>query len=114
MPKELEDKDPHQSAQPVEGQGSLMAGWPLAPSAVKEEESSEEETAAAAACAKQEHEPVRADLGEVHTPEPLEPLKREYQEDSPSSETSLPYKWVVEAANLSSLLWGPASRKPWT
>lgn len=77
-----------------------MAGWPLAPSAVKEEESSEEEAAAAAACAKQEHEPVPADLGEVHTPEPLEPLKREYQEDSPSSEASLPYKWVVEAANL--------------
>lgn len=76
-----------------------MAGWPLAPSAVKEEESSEEEATAAAACAKQEYEPVPADLGEVHTPEPLEPLKREYQEDS-SPETSLPYKWVVEAANL--------------
>lgn len=98
---ELEDKDRHQSAQPVEGQGSLVTGWPLAPSTVKEEESSEEEAAAAAAaCAKdQEQEPVPPDLGEVHTPEPLESLKREYQEDS-SPETSLPYKWVVEAANL--------------
>ncbi|XP_038187613.1 myb-related protein B isoform X1 [Arvicola amphibius] len=108
---ELEDKDCHQSAQPVEGQGSLVAGWPLAPSAVKEEESSEEEAAAAAAaaaCAKQEREPVPADLGEVHTPEPLEPLKREYQEDSSSPETSLPYKWVVEAANLLIPAVGPS------
>nr|XP_048297414.1 myb-related protein B [Myodes glareolus] len=104
---ELEDKDRHQSAQPVEGQGSLVAGWPLVPSAVKEEESSEEEATAAAACVKQEHEPVPADLGEVHTPEPLEPLKREYQEDS-SPETSLPYKWVVEAANLLIPAVGPS------
>ncbi|XP_021491992.1 myb-related protein B [Meriones unguiculatus] len=95
---ELEDKDHHQSAQPVEGQGNLMTSWPLAPSAVKEEEISEEE-AAAAVTSTNEHEPVPADLGEVHTPETLEFLKREYQEDS-SPETSLPYKWVVEAANL--------------
>lgn len=65
---------------------------------MKEEEISEEEAAAAATSAN-EHEPVPADLGEVHTPETLEFLKREYQEDS-SPETSLPYKWVVEAANL--------------
>lgn len=75
-----------------------MTSWPLAPSAVKEEESSEEEAATAAAFAN-EYEPASADLGDVHTPEPLESLKREYQEDS-SPETSLPYKWVVEAANL--------------
>ncbi|MEJ1279039.1 myeloblastosis oncogene-like 2 [Cricetulus griseus] len=102
---ELEDKDRHQSAQPLEGQGSLMTGWPLAPSTVKEEENSEEEAAAAAISAAKEPEPepepepVPTDLGEVHTPESLESLKREYQEDS-SPETSLPYKWVVEAANL--------------
>lgn len=78
-----------------------MTGWPLAPSTVKEEESSEEEAAAAATSAAKEleHEPVPTDLGEVHTPQSLESLKREYQEDS-SPETSLPYKWVVEAANL--------------
>ncbi|XP_051000911.1 myb-related protein B isoform X2 [Acomys russatus] len=95
---ELEDKDRRHSAQPVEGQGSLMTSWPLAPSAVKEEESSEEEAAAAATFAN-ECEPAPADLGEVHTPEPLESIRREYQQDS-SPETSLPYKWVVEAANL--------------
>lgn len=43
---------------------------------------------------------VPADLGGVRTPEPLEDFpKREDQEGS-SPETSLPYKWVVEAANL--------------
>ena len=76
-----------------------MSSWPLVPSIVKEE-SSEEEIAIAATSAKElGHEPVPADLGEVRTPEPPESLKREYQEFS-SPETSLPYKWVVEAANL--------------
>lgn len=97
---ELEDKDYQQSVQPVEGPGSLVSSWPLAPSTVKEEESSEEEAAVATTSAKEHRqEPVPADLGEVRTPEPLEFLKREYQEES-SPETSLPYKWVVEAANL--------------
>lgn len=40
---ELEDKDYQQSVQPVEGPGSLVSSWPLAPSTVKEEESSEED-----------------------------------------------------------------------
>jgi myb-related protein len=76
-----------------------VSSWPLVPSIVKEE-SSEEEIAIAATSAKElGHEPVPADLGEVRTPEPPESLKREYQEFS-SPETSLPYKWVVEAANL--------------
>lgn len=76
-----------------------MSSWPLAPSTVKEEESSEEEAAVATTSAKEhKQEPVPTDLGEVRTPEPLE-FKREYQEES-SPETSLPYKWVVEAANL--------------
>ncbi|EDL06316.1 myb-related protein B [Mus musculus] len=96
---ELEDKEQHQGVQPVDGQGSLVSSWPLVPSIVKEE-SSEEEIAIAATSAKElGHEPVPADLGEVRTPEPPESLKREYQEFS-SPETSLPYKWVVEAANL--------------
>lgn len=77
-----------------------MSSWPMAPSTVKEEESSEEEAALAATYTKEPGcEPVPADLGEVHTPEPPESFKREYQEGS-SPETSLPYKWVVEAANL--------------
>lgn len=72
----------------------------MAPSIVKEEENSEEEVAIAAASAKEPGcEPVPANLGEVRTPESPESLKREYQEFS-SPETSLPYKWVVEAANL--------------
>eukprot|EP00069_Balaena_mysticetus_P006147 bmy_18456T0 len=80
---ELEDKDGHQSAPASEGQ---------------EEESSEEEATGAAPS--QEQEPVPAELDGVRTPEPLEDFpKREDQEGS-SPETSLPYKWVVEAANL--------------
>ncbi|XP_052040152.1 myb-related protein B isoform X1 [Apodemus sylvaticus] len=97
---ELEDKDHHQSVQPVEGQGSLVSSWPPASSVVKEEENSEEEAAVAATCAREHgREAFPAYLGEVRTPEPPESLKREYQEES-SPETSLPYKWVVEAANL--------------
>ncbi|XP_062957631.1 myb-related protein B isoform X2 [Cynocephalus volans] len=95
---ELEDKDGHQSAQPAEGQGGLMTSWPLVPPAMKEEESSEEEPAAATTS--KEQEAVSAELDGPRTPEPLEEFpKREEQEGSPA-ETSLPYKWVVEAANL--------------
>ncbi|KAJ1076420.1 hypothetical protein K5549_002460 [Capra hircus] len=95
---ELEDKDGRQSAPSSEGQGSVMTSWPPAFPALKEEESSEEEVTAAAPA--QEQEPVPAELDEVRTPEPLEDFpKREDQEGS-SPETSLPYKWVVEAANL--------------
>ncbi|XP_057168498.1 myb-related protein B isoform X2 [Ursus arctos] len=95
---ELEDKDGCQSAHPVEEQGSLMTSWPPALPAMKEEESSEEE--AMAATTSKEQGAVPADLDGVRTPEPLEDFpKREDQEGS-SPETSLPYKWVVEAANL--------------
>ncbi|KAL1785617.1 myb-related protein B [Sigmodon hispidus] len=96
---EVDDKDRHQSAQPVEGQESLMSGWPLVPSNVKEEETSEEEATAAFIAKEEEPDSVPTDLGDVYTPEPLESLNREYHEDS-LPETSLPYKWVVEAANL--------------
>lgn len=75
-----------------------MTSWPPAFPALKEEESSEEEATAAAPS--QEQEPVPAEPDGVRTPEPLEDFpKREDQEGSPP-ETSLPYKWVVEAANL--------------
>ncbi|XP_034862240.1 myb-related protein B isoform X3 [Mirounga angustirostris] len=95
---ELEDKDAGQSARPVEEQGSLVTSWPPALPAMKEEESSEEE--ATAATTSKEQGAVPADLDGVRTPEPLEDFpKREDQEGS-SPETSLPYKWVVEAANL--------------
>uniref|UniRef100_A0A8C4N9P8 MYB proto-onco like 2 n=1 Tax=Equus asinus TaxID=9793 RepID=A0A8C4N9P8_EQUAS len=95
---ELEDKDGRQRAHPAEGQGGLVAGWPPAPPAMKEEESSEEEAVAAAPS--KEQDPVPAELDGVQTPEPLEDSpKRDDQEGSPS-EISLPYKWVVEAANL--------------
>ncbi|XP_003825956.1 myb-related protein B [Pan paniscus] len=95
---ELEDKDGLQSAQPTEGQGSLLTNWPSVPPTIKEEESSEEELAAATT--PKEQEPIPTDLDAVRTPEPLEEFpKREDQEGSPP-ETSLPYKWVVEAANL--------------
>ncbi|XP_057559597.1 myb-related protein B isoform X2 [Hippopotamus amphibius kiboko] len=95
---ELEDKDGHQSAPPSESQGSLVTSWPPAFPALKEEESSEEEATAAAPS--QEQETVPTELDGVRTPEPLEDIpKREDQEGS-SPETSLPYKWVVEAANL--------------
>lgn len=53
-----------------------------------------------AATTSKEQGAVPADLDGVRTPEPLEDFpKREDQEGS-SPETSLPYKWVVEAANL--------------
>ncbi|XP_042550711.1 myb-related protein B isoform X1 [Dipodomys spectabilis] len=108
---ELEDKDNCQSAQPPEGQvegqmegqmegqqGSLVTSWPSEPIEIKEEEVSEEEAATTAPSLKQE--PVPAELDGANTPEPLETFpKSEDQEDS-STETSLPYKWVVEAANL--------------
>ncbi|XP_077913357.1 myb-related protein B isoform X5 [Halichoerus grypus] len=95
---ELEDKDAGQSTRPVEEQGSLVTSWPPALPALKEEESSEEE--ATAATTSKEQGAVPADLDGVRTPEPLEDFpKREDQEGS-SPETSLPYKWVVEAANL--------------
>uniref|UniRef100_A0A4W2ENN0 MYB proto-onco like 2 n=1 Tax=Bos indicus x Bos taurus TaxID=30522 RepID=A0A4W2ENN0_BOBOX len=95
---ELEDKDGRQSAPSSEGQGSVVTSWPPAFPALKEEESSEEEVTAAAPT--QEQEPVPAEPDGVRTPEPLEDFpKREDQEGS-SPETSLPYKWVVEAANL--------------
>lgn len=95
---ELEDKDGRQSAPSSEGQGSVVTSWPPAFPALKEEESSEEEVTAAAPA--QEQEPVPAEPDGVRTPEPLEDFpKREDQEGS-SPETSLPYKWVVEAANL--------------
>uniref|UniRef100_A0A8C5XAR8 MYB proto-onco like 2 n=1 Tax=Microcebus murinus TaxID=30608 RepID=A0A8C5XAR8_MICMU len=97
---EVEDKDGHQSAQPVEGQVRRLPGaaQPLAPPAMKEEESSEEEAAAAATL--QEQEPVPTELDRVQTPEPLEDFPKHEDQEGSSPETSLPYKWVVEAANL--------------
>ncbi|VTJ87950.1 Hypothetical predicted protein [Marmota monax] len=95
---ELEDKDSHQSAQPAEGQENLMTSWPSAPINIKEEEGSEGEAVATAMS--KEQEPVPAELDGVHTLELLEEFpKHEDQEGSPP-EISLPYKWVVEAANL--------------
>ncbi|EPQ10779.1 Myb-related protein B [Myotis brandtii] len=95
---ELEDKDSPQSGHPSEGQGSLGTSWSPALPAMKEEDSSEEETSAAAPAEEQEAAP--AELDRVCTPEPLDDTpKREDQEGS-SPEISLPYKWVVEAANL--------------
>lgn len=83
---------------PCVQQGSLATSWPPEPPAVKEEESSEEEVSAATPA--EEQGTVPAELDGVRTPEPLEDTpKREDQEGS-SPETSLPYKWVVEAANL--------------
>uniref|UniRef100_A0A673U740 MYB proto-oncogene like 2 n=1 Tax=Suricata suricatta TaxID=37032 RepID=A0A673U740_SURSU len=95
---ELEDKDGCQSARPVEEQGSLVTNWPPALPAVKEEESSEEE--ATAATTSKEQGVIPADLDGVRTPEPLEDFPKREDQESSSPETSLPYKWVVEAANL--------------
>uniref|UniRef100_A0A8C8YI96 MYB proto-onco like 2 n=1 Tax=Prolemur simus TaxID=1328070 RepID=A0A8C8YI96_PROSS len=95
---EVEDKDSYQSAQPVEGQGRLATSWLPAAPAMKEEESSEEEATAPATS--QEREPVPAELDRVQTPEPLEDFPRHEDQEGSSPETSLPYKWVVEAANL--------------
>ncbi|XP_005392553.1 PREDICTED: myb-related protein B [Chinchilla lanigera] len=94
---ELEDQDGSQGAQPAEGQGSLVTSWPPAPLAMKEEEGSEEE--ASVAVTSKEQEPGPTELDAVHTPEPSEFPKQEDEEGS-SPEISLPYKWVVEAANL--------------
>lgn len=66
--------------------------------AVKEEESSEEE--ATAATASTEQGAVPAHLDGVRTPEPLEDFPKREDQDGSSPEISLPYKWVVEAANL--------------
>ncbi|XP_045837815.1 myb-related protein B isoform X2 [Meles meles] len=95
---ELEDKDGCQSARPVEEQGSLVTSWPPVLPAVKEEESSEEE--ATAATASTEQGAVPAHLDGVRTPEPLEDFPKREDRDGSSPEISLPYKWVVEAANL--------------
>ncbi|XP_060046378.1 myb-related protein B isoform X2 [Erinaceus europaeus] len=95
---ELEDKDNSQSAHPPEGQGSLMTSWPSMLPVMKEEESSEEE--ATPATISQEKEPLSADLDEVRTPEPMEDFPKQEDEDCSPPETSLPYRWVVEAANL--------------
>ncbi|XP_036758120.2 myb-related protein B isoform X2 [Manis pentadactyla] len=95
---ELEDKDGCASAHPREGQGSLVTDWPQGLPAMKEEESSEEE--ATAATASKEQEPVPAELDRVQTPEPLEDFPKREDREGSSPETSLPYKWVVEAANL--------------
>ncbi|XP_036900001.1 myb-related protein B isoform X2 [Sturnira hondurensis] len=96
---EVEGKDTPQSAQPSEGQqGSLVTAWPTALPAVKEEESSEEE--ATAATPAKEPEAAPAELDAVRTPEPSEGVPMHEDQESSSPETSLPYKWVVEAANL--------------
>ncbi|XP_032206506.1 myb-related protein B isoform X2 [Mustela erminea] len=94
---ELEDKDGCQSARPVEEQGNVTS-WPPVLPAVKEEESSEEE--ATAATASTEQGAVPAHLDGVWTPEPLEDFPKREDQDGSSPEISLPYKWVVEAANL--------------
>ena len=75
-----------------------MTSWPLALPAVKEEESSEEE--ATAATPAKEPEAAPAELDAVRTPEPLDGVPKHEDQESSSPETSLPYKWVVEAANL--------------
>ncbi|XP_053527000.1 myb-related protein B isoform X2 [Artibeus jamaicensis] len=96
---EVEGKDTPQSAQPAEGQqGGLVTAWPAALPVVKEEESSEEE--ATAATPAKEPEAAPAELDAVHTPEPLDDVPTHEDQESSSPETSLPYKWVVEAANL--------------
>ncbi|CAK6448028.1 unnamed protein product [Pipistrellus nathusii] len=95
---ELEDKESPPRAQPSDGQGGLGASWSPALPAMKEEDSSEEEAAAATPAEEQEAAP--AELGRAGTPEALDSTpKREDQEGS-SPEIGLPYKWVVEAANL--------------
>lgn len=75
-----------------------MTAWPAALPAVKEEESSEEE--ATAATPEKEPEAVPAELDAARTPEPLDDAPKHDDQESSSPETSLPYKWVVEAANL--------------
>lgn len=66
---------------------------------MKEEESSEEEAPAAATPA-EEQEAVPTELDRVCTPEPLDSTPKREDEEGSSPEISLPYKWVVEAANL--------------
>lgn len=95
---ELEDKDSHQSVHPAEGQGSLVTNWPPALPAMKEEESSEEE--AMAAVSAKEQDAVPEELDRVHTPESLDDICKHDEQGDSSPESSLPYKWVVEAANL--------------
>lgn len=75
-----------------------MTNWPPALPAIKEEESSEEE--ATAAIPAKEQDAVPEGLDRVHTPEPLDDIPTRDDQESSSPESSLPYKWVVEAANL--------------
>ncbi|KAM5246581.1 myb-related protein B [Ctenodactylus gundi] len=94
---ELEDKD----AQPAEGQESLTTSWPPVLPAMKEEEGSEEEASTATTSKEsKEQEPVPTELVSMCMPEPLEEFPKMEDEEDSSSETSLPYKWVVDAANL--------------
>lgn len=65
---------------------------------MKEEESSEEE--ATAATPAEEQEAVPAELDGVCTPEPLDDSPKHEDQEGSSPEISVPYKWVVEAANL--------------
>lgn len=74
-----------------------MTSWPPAFPALKEEESSEEEATAAAPG--QEQELVPAELG-AQAPEPLGDFPKHEDREGSLPETSLPYKWVVEAANI--------------
>lgn len=83
---------------PCVQQGSLATSWPPALPAVKEEESSEEE--APAATPAEEQEAVPAELDRVCTPEPSDDTPKSEDQEGSSPEISLPYKWVVEAANL--------------
>ncbi|XP_066242150.1 myb-related protein B isoform X1 [Saccopteryx leptura] len=96
---EVEGKESHQSVPPAEAQqGSLVAGWSPVLPAMKEEESSEEEAMAATPAKGQGAVP--AELDGVRAPEPLDDTPKQEDEEGSSPGSSLPYKWVVEAANL--------------
>ncbi|XP_054995737.1 myb-related protein B [Sorex araneus] len=107
---ELEGKDGGQGAPPPAGQGGAGPACPAVLPAMKEEESSEEETVATSS-ASREPDSGPAELY-VPKPEPLdvfpkqealeeeEDEEEEGEEGGSPQETSLPYKWVVEAANL--------------
>lgn len=75
-----------------------MTSWPPVLPATKEEESSEEE--AMAAVPAKEQKAVPKELDGVRTPEPPDSVPKREEQEGSSPETSLPYKWVVEAANL--------------
>lgn len=96
---ELEDKDGCQGPRPPEGQGSAGPSCPPTFPAMKEEESSEEEATAAAALS-QELDTASAEVDGAQTSETSHTFPKQEEEEGSSSDGNLPYKWVVDAANL--------------